>query len=161
MRFKRTACFLFWFFQLYGILANDNKIYQYIKPQHIPEQHLKEFSSLQVQDFQGRIKPIHTLALEILRKLYKKQTFEFEGRQGAKRKLSAQQVFLSMNVYPEIWQQIPLVYVEPHLKDALKDKINISPEGYAQPIAFSIKKSFICFERSIISIRSFSSVAPL
>lgn len=38
----------------------------------VPKYHSEKFGRLLVQDLQGRIKPVHTMALELLRKVYKK-----------------------------------------------------------------------------------------
>ena len=44
------------------------KLDELVQLQLISKAHTKKFQQLQIQDFQGRIKPIHTLALDLLRK---------------------------------------------------------------------------------------------
>lgn len=60
----------------------------------IDKKHSENFSSILIQDPQGRIKPINTLSLEVLRKIYGKEKYQT---------LDANQVFLSMIFDPEFW----------------------------------------------------------
>ncbi|MDH3243318.1 MAG: cytochrome c biogenesis protein CcsA [Saprospiraceae bacterium] len=79
--------------------------------QVLPEQqvidadHAARVASLVVQDHKGRMKPVHTLASEVLRKLSRKE--ELYGQ-------SATQIFLGMMVYPEIWTNVPLIKAGGH-----------------------------------------------
>jgi cytochrome c-type biogenesis protein CcsB len=67
--------------------------------------HADKFGRLLIQDFQGRIKPLNTYALEALRKVYKKDTY-----QG----LTAEQVLLSAQLDPYYWEEQPLIHVKAH-----------------------------------------------
>ena len=62
-----------------------------------------DFSRLWVHGHDGRIEPMSTLSNEILRKISRRSSFE--GR-------SADEVVLSMNLYPELWRTVPLIKVE-------------------------------------------------
>ena len=64
--------------------------------------HANRFGQLLVQDFQGRIKPMDTHTLELLRKIYKKD--RYKG-------LSSVQWFLSMQIDPAYWFDQPLIFV--------------------------------------------------
>lgn len=77
--------------------------------------HADEFSSLVVQDFKGRMKPVHTLSREILRKIYRKESYE-----GA----NADQVLLSLFATSKDWYGVPLIKLGKH-KDVQK-KLGIS-----------------------------------
>ena len=68
----------------------------------IHEAHAKKFGKLMVQDNGGRIEPIDTLAREILRKIMKRESYFG---------LSANQIFLSMLVYSQKWQEVPLIKI--------------------------------------------------
>ncbi|SFP09407.1 cytochrome c biogenesis protein CcsA [Hydrogenimonas thermophila] len=68
----------------------------------IQKEHAKKFGELLVQDNGGRIEPIDTLAREVLRKITRK-----ESHFG----LNADQIFLSMIVRPENWQEVPLIKI--------------------------------------------------
>ncbi|WP_233485139.1 cytochrome c biogenesis protein [Candidatus Walczuchella monophlebidarum] len=68
----------------------------------IPNSHLDKFSRLLVQDPSGRIKPIHTMALELLRKIYKK---DYIGPWEAVRWM------ISIYQYPRSWIHLPFIKV--------------------------------------------------
>jgi len=69
---------------------------------NIDKTHAAHFGSLMVQNFDGRIEPVNTLALEILRKLYHKDNFY---------QLDANQFLLSVSTQPFAWAQVPLIKV--------------------------------------------------
>ena len=88
-------------------------IIEAVQQNRIPEAHAARFGALPVQ-FRGRMMPMNTFSSEILRKLYKEQTF------GS---LNADQFMLSFLAMPQMWMQVPLI--------ALPDK-QVS-EQYALP----------------------------
>ena len=61
-----------------------------------------QFGHLLVQSNDGRIKPVNTLASEVLRKLTWKSTFHGQ---------TADQVLLGMMTYPLYWQEVPMIKV--------------------------------------------------
>lgn len=65
-------------------------------------EHIKLLERLQVQDDQGRMKPLGTHALELLRKIYKKDAFHG---------VSATEWFMSVQQNPALWAQAPLIRV--------------------------------------------------
>jgi cytochrome c-type biogenesis protein CcsB len=65
--------------------------------------HAENFSKLVIQDAGGRMKPVHTYASELLRKVSKHDTYE---------DMNAVQVFLSIQQNPRMWFQIPIIYIE-------------------------------------------------
>lgn len=77
----------------------------------IPKPHAEKFGSILVRDYQGRTKPINTLASDILRKVYRKTEFNNQ---------SATQVMLGILAFPEKWQHVPLVYAGNEAKEALQ-----------------------------------------
>ncbi len=66
------------------------------------ENHLLRFDALVVQDNGGRLKPVHTLTAEYLRKIYGKSSFEEK---------SATEVVLGMMYSPVIWSKRPIIRV--------------------------------------------------
>ncbi|HCR89795.1 MAG TPA: cytochrome C biogenesis protein [Prolixibacteraceae bacterium] len=71
----------------------------------IPEldpQLVQDFSELWVHGHDGRIEPVSTLASEVLRKVSRKSSFN--GK-------TAEEVMLSMYLYPELWKTVPMVKV--------------------------------------------------
>ncbi len=65
-------------------------------------EHISSFDKLIVQDTRGRVKPVNTIASEVLRKLIRKN--KFEGK-------SASEVFLGMCVQPEAWRSVQIIKV--------------------------------------------------
>ncbi|WP_227740418.1 cytochrome c biogenesis protein [Salegentibacter sp. BLCTC] len=82
-----------------------------IKQQEINQQHAEMFGRLLVQDLDGRIKPVNTLASEFLRKLTLKPYFKF-SKKGESINLDANQAFLAMHTSPNVWQYIPLIKID-------------------------------------------------
>jgi cytochrome c-type biogenesis protein CcsB len=74
---------------------------------------VSDFSKLWVHGRDGRIEPMATLNNEILRKLTRKSSFE--GK-------SADEVVLSMNLFPEFWQTVPMIKLEKEVASALGTK---------------------------------------
>ena len=92
----------------------------------ISAEHADKFGYLLVQNFDGRIVPINTEALDVLRKLYKKD--EFQGTDG--KSLSANQWFLSVNTDTPSWTMVPMIKVGTKGGDELKKKTKADDEGY-------------------------------
>jgi len=65
--------------------------------------HAEKFSKLVIQDAGGRMKPVHTYASELLRKVSKQDTYK---------DMNATQVFLSIQQNPRLWFQTPIIYIE-------------------------------------------------
>ncbi|MCS3529111.1 cytochrome c biogenesis protein CcsA [Chryseobacterium sp. JUb7] len=92
----------------------------------ISKEHADKFGYLLVQNFEGRIVPINTEALDVLRKLYKKD--EFKGTDG--KSLTANQWFLSINTDTPSWTMVPMIKVGTKGGDELKKKTKADDEGY-------------------------------
>ncbi len=74
-------------------------------------EHAERYGRLLVQDFQGRIEPMNTLASELIRKITGK-----EKPFG----LTPEQIMLSMMSQGESWQNVPLIKIKhPQLKSIL------------------------------------------
>tara|TARA_R100000935_G_scaffold36196_1_gene57109 strand:+ start:235238 stop:238363 length:3126 start_codon:yes stop_codon:yes gene_type:complete len=71
----------------------------------VSEAHAEAFSTVVVQDFKGRMKPVHTLSREILRKISRKESWDG---------LTADQVLLSMFVNKTDWYDVKLVKLGKH-----------------------------------------------
>ena len=68
----------------------------------IPKNIASDFGEILVQDNGGRIKPLNTLASELLRKMVRKENYKGQ---------SPDQVILGMMVYPKQWQNEPMIRV--------------------------------------------------
>lgn len=87
--------------------------------------HAKKFGRLLVQDFQGRIKPMDTHALELLRKIYKKDKYQ-RGTVA----ISPLQWFISMQIDPGYWANEPLIKVGGKGGDKLIRETSANADGY-------------------------------
>ena len=80
----------------------------------ISAEHAEKFGTLLIQDKDGRIKPVNTLASEILRKIARKTSFEG---------MDPDQVLLGIMAYPEIWEEVPIIKVaHPQLQEFLQNE---------------------------------------
>ena len=80
------------------------------------KEHSDELASLLVQDFDGRIVPMHTVCDQLLRKLYRSNKYE---------DLNAVQAVMSMHMYPDYWMEQKMIQVPA----AVRDKYHL--ESYA------------------------------
>lgn len=108
---KLTTISFFLFLQI-GFAQNHNHaqskipsttIDSILQAQKVDEQHALEFSKLIIQDAGGRMKPAHTFASELVRKVA--QTEQFNG-------LTPSQVLLSIIENPRFWFEVPVIYLE-------------------------------------------------
>ncbi len=81
----------------------------------IDVEHAERFSEVVVQDYNGRMKPVHTLSREILRKVARKESIEG---------LDADQVILGMFANKLDWLHVPMIKLGEH--QALKDKLGVT-----------------------------------
>ena len=84
------------------------------------EEHSDELATLLVQDYDGRIVPIHTMCDNLLRKIYGKNKFE---------KNNAVQTIFSMHMYPPHWINEKIISVPSVLREPLKLDKFASYEG--------------------------------
>ncbi len=77
-------------------------------------EHSEKFSKLMIQDQGGRVKPIHTIASEVLRKVAGKEELNNQ---------TASQVLLGMMYNPFQWQSVDMIKVRnPELEELLEAK---------------------------------------
>ena len=96
-----------------------------VQQQVVDVQHADLFGRLMVQDLDGRIKPLNTLASEFLRKLTGKPYFKYQ-KEGESIKLNADQTFLAMQSAANVWQYIPLIKVDKKKGGELFSDLKIS-----------------------------------
>ncbi|GAA3509729.1 hypothetical protein GCM10022393_23180 [Aquimarina addita] len=112
------------------------KTHELIERQWIDPDHAENFATIQVQDFQGRIKPIHTLAIDLLRKIHGKSTFKYLDKNNEDKILSATQVFLGMQYRPDSWQLLEFIKIEKKAIPELQKYISINALGYTSAAQF-------------------------
>ncbi|MBV1922636.1 MAG: cytochrome c biogenesis protein CcsA [Flavobacteriaceae bacterium] len=81
------------------------------------KEHAAKFGELVLQD-NGRMKPVHTYASELLRKISKSNKYE---------NLDANQVFMSIIEYPRLWLEVPLIKLK-RGNDSIRKAIGVSKE---------------------------------
>lgn len=92
----------------------------------ISKEHADKFGYLLVQNYEGRIVPINTQALDVLRKIYKKDAFR--GTDG--KYLTANQWFLSINTDTPSWTMVPLIKIDSKGGKDLLKKTKADEDGY-------------------------------
>src|SRR5690554_2701604 len=97
--------------------------------QEIDKQHADLFGRILVQDVDGRIKPINTLASELVRKIHGSATFRYNEGNNSFR-LNTNQTFLAMHASPGAWQRIPVIHIDPKKGGDFFKTLNIVGKGY-------------------------------
>jgi len=92
-----------------------------VKELHIDKEHASRFGHTLVQNAEGRIVPINTLALDILRKLYKRDSFHG---------MDANQWFLSITTNTFMWTQVPMIKISSKGGEELFKKTHTNQDGY-------------------------------
>jgi len=69
----------------------------------VDKNHAEKFGKLVIQDVGGRMKPVNTFSSELIRKVSKSD--HYKG-------LNSDQVFLSMLQYPNLWNEVPIIYLK-------------------------------------------------
>ena len=97
-----------------------------------PKTHASEFGNLVIQDLSGRMMPVNTYASEMLRKLSKHDSYE---------EFDANQVFLSIQESPQLWYNVPIIYLKTKKADSIRHMIGVSlNEQYATLADFFTEK---------------------
>ena len=104
---KNSVMGLFLLFSL-GAFAQPNhytdaEIDSILNVNVVPKAHAERFSQLVIQDEGGRMKPVHTFASELLRKVSKKDNYKG---------LDANQITVSMVTNPRMWLSAPIIYMD-------------------------------------------------
>ena len=122
------------FFYPTNSFSNENLI------PNIDKNHSSILGELVIQDYQGRLKPLNSLAIEILNKV--SNTIKVNN-------LDANQFFISMLLYPEIWKTFPIYKVK---DEKIKELLGVDKnQSYfcfndiytKEPLADSHKKPII------------------
>ena len=92
--------------QSMGLFAQDS-----LPVRLVPEEKAAAYGRLIVQDLDGRMKPLNTLAHEILRKIHGKSRLELELPMG-RLSLNPEQFLLAAQLNPDRWTRVPLIKVD-------------------------------------------------
>lgn len=78
-----------------------------INPYAVSAEHANKFGEVVVQTYEGRFAPVHTLAVDVMHKISRKDKFEIPGRG----KMTPIQVFLDLPLNIEFWKNQKIIYV--------------------------------------------------
>lgn len=117
LRLKNSTLVLAGCLTLVSLDLHAAKAIDYQVTSAIDEDHLARFNHLLVQDHKGRMKPMHTLTRELMRKLVRKETLDGQ---------SADQVILGMYANRKEWQNMPMIKLGKH--EAIQKRLGISGE---------------------------------
>lgn len=95
----------------------------------VPKIHADAVGRICVQDINGRIKPVQTLATEVVRKISKRDTYDGQ---------TATQIYLGMTFRPDHWQDVPIIWVR---NEEVRKKIGVSGKYAAFTDFTSMDKS--------------------
>ncbi|YCJ94393.1 MAG: cytochrome c biogenesis protein [Candidatus Karelsulcia muelleri] len=109
--------------------------------------HAKKFGTVLVQAKDGRIKPMNTLALELLRKIYKKNSLL---------NLDANNWLISFYQNPNFWLRYPFIKINKKGGKELFNKLKVNNFGYTSLMNFykfnsKLKKFELIFEKDFQS----------
>lgn len=126
---KKKALLLMLLFLGFGALHANPVQTQEKQPQQIIDvDHATLFGRLMVQDLDGRIKPINTLASEFLRKISGKPYFKL-SQNGATVKLDANQTFLAMHVSANYWEKVPIIKIDKQKLGTIYESLELGENG--------------------------------
>ncbi|AWW30692.1 cytochrome C biogenesis protein [Echinicola strongylocentroti] len=116
-KIKNVATLLLVFVSGASIAQEMSKTAEWV----VPETQANRYGQLVVQDLDGRMKPLGTLANEIIRKLNGKSSIALDEGQL---ELSPEQFLLAMQMYPEMMGSLPIINIDEqkglHIYEALK-----------------------------------------
>lgn len=99
-----------------------------------PKNHADKFGELVIQDYSGRMMPVNTFASEVLRKLTKSDTYS---------SYDATQVLISIQESPQLWSNIPIIYMKPRKADSVRSLIGVpKDQKYARFVDFFTDRGF-------------------
>ena len=130
LRAKGPIAILFVLLLSYSLNAQSTAINSY-KEYAVNIDHADKFSKLVVQDFKGRMKPVHTLSRELMRKLAR--TESLFG-------LTADQILLSMFVNKEEWYEAGVIKLGKHMD--IHEKLNVSGDFASYADFFSTNGNY-------------------
>lgn len=125
-RLKKIKKTLFFFILLIsGGIGNAQSIEKTI----VPQEKAEAYGKLIVQDLDGRMKPITTLAYEIARKLNGNTTITIPAN-SKQYKLSPEQFLLAVQINPKIYGEIPLFKVDADKAKSSLNALNLTIKKY-------------------------------
>lgn len=110
----KTGTFIFIFIALMATNLNSQNSSTISPSNIISADHAEKFSKILVQDHKGRMKPIHTLSRELMRKIARSESLNG---------LSADQIVLGMFANSQDWNAVPMIKLGKHQE--ILDKLQV------------------------------------
>ena len=82
---------------------SNQQVDSILKANTVHSKHAEAFSNLVIQDAGGRMKPAHTFASQLVRKVSRQETFNG---------MTPSQVLISIIENPRFWYEVPMIYLE-------------------------------------------------
>lgn len=101
----------------------------------VPRDKAKDYGKLIVQDLDGRMKPLNTLANEIVRKIHGKSQVEI-NLPSQVISLSPEQFLLAAQLDPEEWSKLPLIKVDTKKAKGIFEELGKDPVGFLSFLDF-------------------------
>ena len=142
---------------------NINQIDSLLTKFMVSKEHAAKFGRLVIQDDGGRMKPINTFSSELLRKVSKSDVYK---------NMNADQAFLSMTQFPQVWYEIPIIELK-RGNDSIRKLIGVDvknnkaslinffdqkgnyklkkqlDEAYKEPVPNQFQKDFIDVDKKV------------
>jgi cytochrome c-type biogenesis protein CcsB len=96
------------------------------EPRIVPAEKAAAYGRLVVQDLDGRMKPLNTLANEIVRKLNGRSTIKIPAPSGEV-KLTAEQFLLAVQMDPITYSQLPIIKIDAEKSRRVFETLGIQP----------------------------------
>ena len=130
----------------YASVENStNHLDSILRAQNVNKDHAALFGRLMVQDLDGRIKPLNTLASEFLRKVSRKIYYK-----GDMERLDANQVFLSIHLDPATWSTIPIIKIDKKKGGEVFKKLNTNSKGLVSFESFLDEQDNYILEKYVL-----------
>ena len=98
---------------------SDEKIDSVLRVNIVDVRHAEEFNKLVIQDAGGRMKPAHTFASELVRKVYQKASYK---------NFESSQVLLSIIQNPQFWIEVPFISLGDKGNKKIREILGVSEE---------------------------------
>jgi len=119
-----------------GLFAQQQQEHEHQpNPYSVSLSHADKFGELIVQTYEGRFAPIHTLAIDVMHKVTRKDKFDIPGRG----EMTAIQVFLDLPLNVEFWKNQKIIYVR---EKSVTDILGITGKNVAFNTFFDAKGQY-------------------
>ncbi|WP_435264065.1 cytochrome c biogenesis protein CcsA [Tenacibaculum sp. nBUS_03] len=99
---------------------SDQQIDSILLANKVDEKHANSFSKLVIQDAGGRMKPAHTFASELVRKVAQTENFK---------NMTPSQVLLSIAENPRLWFEVPVIYLAKSDNKDIREVLNLPEDA--------------------------------